>query len=240
MEKNKTRKYLKYAIGEIVLVVIGILIALSLNNWNESRKLEQKKEQLILNLIDDFEENIVQLKSSIDYSSSLSEKMNTYFEISYSSDVEVSLDSLKSLAHSFFTSTPFFASLTTYEEAKANGNLNLLKSKVLSKEFTAFLSEYNFFLGIKDMGRDSYFKGPTWELKKSTGSLYTILKLKGKNRFDIKVGNNMDSYIKLIKTPLVTATFEQRHEINRYLNLSLKQLKLISENIVKSLKESKK
>jgi len=44
MEKNKTRKYLKYAIGEIVLVVIGILIALSLNNWNESRKLEQKKK----------------------------------------------------------------------------------------------------------------------------------------------------------------------------------------------------
>ena len=38
MEKNKTGKYLKYAIGEIILVVIGILIALSINNWNEERK----------------------------------------------------------------------------------------------------------------------------------------------------------------------------------------------------------
>ena len=38
MEKNKTGKYLKYAIGEIVLVVFGILIALSINNWNEDRK----------------------------------------------------------------------------------------------------------------------------------------------------------------------------------------------------------
>jgi hypothetical protein len=38
MEKNKTGKYFKYAIGEIVLVVIGILIALTINNWNESRK----------------------------------------------------------------------------------------------------------------------------------------------------------------------------------------------------------
>ncbi|MEM5563868.1 DUF6090 family protein [Psychroserpens sp. AS72] len=38
VDKNKTGKYLKYAIGEIVLVVIGILIALSISNWNEKRK----------------------------------------------------------------------------------------------------------------------------------------------------------------------------------------------------------
>ncbi|MBT8297954.1 MAG: hypothetical protein KJO52_06430 [Maribacter sp.] len=37
MEKNKTSKYFKYAIGEIILVVIGILIALQINNWNEKR-----------------------------------------------------------------------------------------------------------------------------------------------------------------------------------------------------------
>ena len=36
MEKNKTGKYLKYAIGEFVLVVLGILIALSINNWNQA------------------------------------------------------------------------------------------------------------------------------------------------------------------------------------------------------------
>ena len=36
--ENKTGKYLKYAVGEIILVVIGILIALSINNWNEKRK----------------------------------------------------------------------------------------------------------------------------------------------------------------------------------------------------------
>ncbi|WP_411766430.1 DUF6090 family protein [Winogradskyella sp. A3E31] len=44
MAQNKTGKYFKYAIGEIVLVVIGILIALQINNWNET-----KKEQAELN-----------------------------------------------------------------------------------------------------------------------------------------------------------------------------------------------
>jgi uncharacterized membrane protein YidH (DUF202 family) len=57
MEKNNTGKYFKYAIGEIVLVVIGILMALSINNWNETRKLERKKQELVLNLIVDFQEN---------------------------------------------------------------------------------------------------------------------------------------------------------------------------------------
>ena len=48
MGKNKTGKYFKYAVGEIALVVIGILIALSINNWNDGRKVN-KKESLILN-----------------------------------------------------------------------------------------------------------------------------------------------------------------------------------------------
>ena len=46
MEKNKTGKYFKYAIGEIVLVVIGILIALQINNFNEQRK-DSEKEQVV-------------------------------------------------------------------------------------------------------------------------------------------------------------------------------------------------
>ncbi|MEZ4793039.1 MAG: DUF6090 family protein [Gelidibacter sp.] len=50
LKEGKTTKYLKYAIGEIVLVVIGILIALQLNNWNDVRK-NQNYEQEILLLI---------------------------------------------------------------------------------------------------------------------------------------------------------------------------------------------
>ncbi|EAQ41261.2 DUF6090 family protein [Polaribacter sp. MED152] len=48
--ENKTGKYFKYAIGEIILVVIGILIALGINNWNENRK-NKESEKIILNNI---------------------------------------------------------------------------------------------------------------------------------------------------------------------------------------------
>jgi hypothetical protein len=40
LSEGKIRSYLKYALGELILVVLGIVIALQLNNWNEKRKLE--------------------------------------------------------------------------------------------------------------------------------------------------------------------------------------------------------
>jgi hypothetical protein len=48
--EGKTGKYFKYAIGEIILVMIGILLALQVNNWNENR-LKQKKEYVLLTSI---------------------------------------------------------------------------------------------------------------------------------------------------------------------------------------------
>ncbi|PNQ73118.1 hypothetical protein C1T31_09005 [Hanstruepera neustonica] len=49
LSENKTGKYLKYAIGEIILVVIGILIALQINNWNEKEKLKVEEVKFLKN-----------------------------------------------------------------------------------------------------------------------------------------------------------------------------------------------
>ena len=55
MGENKTGKYLKYAIGEIVLVMIGILLALQVNNWNENRKETSKS----LNYLNEFRKDLI-------------------------------------------------------------------------------------------------------------------------------------------------------------------------------------
>ncbi len=64
MEKNKTGKYLKYAIGEIILVVIGILIALSINNWNENNKSRNSEKILLSNLKEEFNFNLKELEKT--------------------------------------------------------------------------------------------------------------------------------------------------------------------------------
>lgn len=61
MEQDKMGKYLKYALGEIALVVIGILIAFSISNWNENRLKSTKEKNVLLNIHKEFKENKVQL-----------------------------------------------------------------------------------------------------------------------------------------------------------------------------------
>ena len=61
LTENKFSKYIFYAVGEIVLVVIGILIALSINNWNEIRLKSDKEVNVLANIHKEFKENKVQL-----------------------------------------------------------------------------------------------------------------------------------------------------------------------------------
>ena len=57
LTKNSFSKYLLYAIGEIVLIAIGILIALSLNNWNENRKAQDTELKILIGLKEEFQAN---------------------------------------------------------------------------------------------------------------------------------------------------------------------------------------
>src|SRR5210317_265501 len=62
MEQNKTGKYLKYAIGEIVLVMVGILLALQINNWNEGQKIIKWEHRFLTDLKSELENNLIQLE----------------------------------------------------------------------------------------------------------------------------------------------------------------------------------
>ncbi|MEM6895678.1 MAG: DUF6090 family protein, partial [Bacteroidota bacterium] len=63
--ERKTGKYLKYAVGEIILVVIGILIALKINNWNESNKKRNLKKEYVVSLKTDLVKDTSQLNNRL-------------------------------------------------------------------------------------------------------------------------------------------------------------------------------
>ena len=64
--ENKTGKYFKYAIGEIILVVIGILIALQINNWNENRKNYAKSKNYLTEIESDLKKDTINFNSGIE------------------------------------------------------------------------------------------------------------------------------------------------------------------------------
>ena len=71
LNEGKTRRYFKYAIGEIILVVIGILIALQINNWNENRIKSNKESGVLANIHKEFNENRIQLDTILKWHNKL-------------------------------------------------------------------------------------------------------------------------------------------------------------------------
>ena len=65
ISEGKTRKYFQYAIGEILLVMIGILLAIQVNNWNETYKNRKTEEKLLVELRENLLNNITKLKDDI-------------------------------------------------------------------------------------------------------------------------------------------------------------------------------
>jgi hypothetical protein len=78
-DDNKPLKYMRYAIGEIVLVVIGILIALAINNWNEKRKIKEIEKQYLMSIKTSINLSQKELKRVIDDSIEISKSADTLF-----------------------------------------------------------------------------------------------------------------------------------------------------------------
>ena len=81
--ENKTSKYFKYAIGEIILVVIGILIALQINTWNQNRIDKNVEDEVIAHLHRDFIENKKTLDEFVVANQEEMNALTTLMSVSY-------------------------------------------------------------------------------------------------------------------------------------------------------------
>ena len=138
--KNQTGKYFKYAIGEIVLVVIGILIALQINNWNELR-INQGKEQVILrSLKTDFLANLNLLQqegstSEEAYNACL--MLKTLIKPNASEFSEKQIDSLISVIFDYQAFDPIQGAI---DEVLSSGQLNIIQNKAIKNEISRWSS----------------------------------------------------------------------------------------------------
>jgi hypothetical protein len=66
LQSGKLKSYAAYALGEISLVMIGILLALQINNWNEERKDRIKENKVLASLLEDFRYSQSKIKKALD------------------------------------------------------------------------------------------------------------------------------------------------------------------------------
>ena len=103
MEKNKTGKYLKYAIGEIVLVVIGILIALQINNKNESYKAGIIESALLEIFIQDLQSDSISFSNNFRTLSDINSLHQKLYEIGVNNRKDIKIEKPNNIRR-----TPFF------------------------------------------------------------------------------------------------------------------------------------
>ena len=152
--ENKTGKYFKYAIGEIVLVVIGILIALQINNWNENRKQASKTKHLIERLIIETKQNIQNIKLEIEHAQKVHKEIKTIllmFGETINEDQNTKMDSLLAWI------APDYAlnlNLNTLIEARDNGEVSLIKSDTLRARLYRLGTIYDHLKDFEKMTND--------------------------------------------------------------------------------------
>ena len=132
LSEGKTGKYLKYAIGEIILVVIGILIALQINNWNENRKLQNIEHNYLKLLLEDLDEESINLNNAISNSEELITRYEEYEEKANNSNMGL-LEITSSLSKvDPAVVTPIFK-IDVMETLISTGDIKLIPTEIRKK-----------------------------------------------------------------------------------------------------------
>lgn len=140
MQSKKITSYILYAIGEIILVVIGILIAVTINNWNEQKKLRARESAFLTNLQVDLKSDSLRLAE-------LKNEFNVGFAykvlfLNYISGIEVDKDSLTDhFYQQYQILTDFVPNTATVDELKNTG-LTLISNPDLRRQIVTLYNGY--------------------------------------------------------------------------------------------------
>jgi len=153
--ENNVSKYLRYAIGEIILVVIGILIALQINNWNENRKERLIEIKYLKNLKHDLQNDSMDL---VEYQnirigiSNAAHELLKYAKLQSFDDV-YRLDSLYITVALW---VQFIPNNNTFEELRSSGKLQLIKNDSIKNLLLNFNKKYEDLVSDRDHMRREY------------------------------------------------------------------------------------
>ena len=138
---NQFFKYSRYAIGEIVLVVIGILIALQINNWNTDRKNRKLEKETLSNLKVDLiiQEEIIQ--RHLNYEKHFLLKVDSALSMINS---KIEIRKFETLLDSLSRRLTFVSNTVTFENMGLEGNISIISNSDLRKELRKYYQKLDY------------------------------------------------------------------------------------------------
>jgi len=144
-DDNRPLQYMRYAIGEIILVVIGILIALAINNWNEDRKLRGQEIIYLNNLKGDIEAQIDMLNVYIDFENIIIDQTNDIIKHYELNGGFHNMDSIFPKLHDLTIRWTFSNANTTLLQMLNSNQINILQNRKLKEELIAYNQQIDLF-----------------------------------------------------------------------------------------------
>ena len=138
LTEGKMANYIKYAIGEIVLVVVGILIALQVNNWNEHQKQKKKETVYLQNLSIDLKKQIHLLNFYIDFEDIILKDCKDIIAHYEQNSGFKKMDSIFPKINDLSARVTFTNTNTTLLELLNSGEINVIENETLKKELMEF------------------------------------------------------------------------------------------------------
>jgi len=141
--ENKFSKYLLYAIGEIILVVIGILIALQVNNWNQQSKERKLGNNLLQRIHSDLVQDTIYFRQNINQNKLIREDIKDLLSKLYKGVNSIEQVQEMSAVYDIALDQVFSINDNTYKSMISSGNLGLIENQKLKEEIIDLYSEYD-------------------------------------------------------------------------------------------------
>lgn len=148
LSEGKISKYFKYAIGEIVLVVIGILIALQINNWKNENKNRIVEQSILNSLKEDFNKNQQEIEVLIFANIKYKRNLIKFIELLKSAPKETSIEIPDTLTMAAIAAPTYIPTTSTIDVIISTGNIDLIKNEELKTFISRFKRE------IADLSED--------------------------------------------------------------------------------------
>ncbi|MFD1314660.1 DUF6090 family protein [Namhaeicola litoreus] len=139
-DENRFVKYWRYALGEIFLVVIGILIALQVNNWNENRIEQNRIKKYAKSMVKDLEQDIDMLNISMIQAEDAYSRIDSLRNYALQTEIEnLSNTLIYTIAHDVIYRT-YSWNRSTFDELKSSGSLRLVQNDSLKSKLVAYIA----------------------------------------------------------------------------------------------------